>query len=219
MAARDRLPTCTRASWIRAVLTSLDFGPSRPLLHRIEAIETTRDLATEAGYFSAIALGGPFLGTVEEDAERPGAPIVTVAQGGTLLPDRDYYLAQDERFVHIRARYVDYLATIFGLAGRANAAADAEAVLALETSIARLQWTRRRCAIRRVSRRSSRSRARARDARLRLGAAGRGRKASTARAMSSSASRRSSRALRLSSARRLPGHRSRPGRRGCYLDC
>ena len=99
----------------------LGLRPVAALLHRIEAIRTTRDLATEAGYFSAIALGGPFLGTVEEDAERAGVPIVTVAQGGTLLPDRDYYLAPDERFVNIRERYTEYLATIFGLAGRANA--------------------------------------------------------------------------------------------------
>jgi len=119
----------------------LGLRPIAALLHRIEALKTTRDLATEAGYFSATALGGPFLGTVEEDAERAGVPIVTVAQGGTLLPDRDYYLAPDERFVDIRERYTEYLATIFGLAGRANAVADARAVLALETGIARLQWT------------------------------------------------------------------------------
>ncbi len=119
----------------------LGLRPVAALLRRIEAIETARDLATEAGYFSAIALGGPFLGTVEEDAERAGVPIVTVAQGGTLLPDRDYYLQPDERFIDTRARYADYLTTIFGLAGRANAAADARAVLALETDIARLQWS------------------------------------------------------------------------------
>ena len=77
---------------------------------------------------------------MEEDAERPGIPLVSIAQGGTLLPDRDYYLAPDERFVRIRAQYVDYLTTIFTLAGRAGAASDAAAVLALETRIARLQW-------------------------------------------------------------------------------
>ena len=66
---------------------------------------------------------------------------MSIAQGGTLLPDRDYYLEDDERFVRIRAQYVDYLTTIFTLAGRTGAASDAAAVLALETRIARLQWT------------------------------------------------------------------------------
>ena len=119
---------------------ALGFRPIAELLRRIDAIQTPRDLASESGYLSAIALGGPFLGTVEEDAGSPGLPLVSVAQGGTLLPDRDYYFEQDERFVRIRAQYADYLTTIFTLAGRAGAASNAAAVLALETRIARLQW-------------------------------------------------------------------------------
>ena len=120
---------------------ALGLRPIAELMRRLDAIRTLRDLASESGYLSAIALGGPFLGTVEEDAERPGIPLVSIAQGGTLLPDRDYYLEDDERFVRIRAQYVDYLTTIFTLAGRTGAASDAAAVLALETRIARLQWT------------------------------------------------------------------------------
>ena len=120
----------------------LGLQPIAALLQRIDAVETPRDLASDAGYLSAIALGGPFLGAVEEDLERPGTPIATIAQGGTLLPDRDYYVKDDERFIRIRAQYVDYLASIFTLADRPNAAADARAVLALETAIARLHWTR-----------------------------------------------------------------------------
>jgi putative endopeptidase len=119
----------------------LGFQPIAPLLERIDAIDTPRDLASEAGYLSAIALGGPFLGAVEEDVERPGTPIATIAQGGTLLPDRDYYVKDDERFIRIRAQYVEYLSSIFTRAKRPNAAADARAVLALETAIARLHWT------------------------------------------------------------------------------
>jgi putative endopeptidase len=119
----------------------LGLQPIAALLQRLDAVDSPRDLAAEAGYLSAIALGGPFLGAVEEDLERPGTPIVTIAQGGTMLPDRDYYVMDDERFIRIRTQYVDYLSSIFSLAGRANAAADARAVLALETAIARLQWT------------------------------------------------------------------------------
>ena len=124
----------------KARAEELGLQPIATLLQRIDAVETARDLASVAGHLSAIALGGPFLGAVEEDLERPGTPIVTIAQGGTLLPDRDYYIKDDERFVRIRAQYVDYLSSIFTLAQRPNAARDARAVLALETAIARLQW-------------------------------------------------------------------------------
>ena len=119
----------------------LGLQPIAAVLQRIEAIETPRDLASVAGHLSAIALGGPFLGEVEEDLEQPGTPIATIAQGGTLLPNRDYYLEDDARLVRIRAQYVDYLSAIFTLAGRANPAADARAVLGVETAMARLQWT------------------------------------------------------------------------------
>jgi putative endopeptidase len=119
----------------------LGLQPIAGVLARIESIETPRELATEAGYLSAVALGGPFLGAVEKDVARPGTPIATIAQGGTLLPDRDYYLQDDARLVQIRAQYVDCLTSILTLAGRGRAAAEARAVLAFETAIARLQWT------------------------------------------------------------------------------
>ena len=125
----------------KARAEELGLRPIAGLLQRIDAIETPRDLASVAGHLSAIALGGPFLGAVEEDLEKPGTPIVTIRQGGTLLPDRDYYVKDDERFIRIRAQYVDYLSSIFALAGRPSAATDARAVLALESSIARVQWT------------------------------------------------------------------------------
>jgi putative endopeptidase len=193
----------------------LGFQPIAPLLERIDAIDTPRDLASEAGYLSAIALGGPFLGAVEEDVERPETPIATIAQGGTLLADRDYYVKDDERFIRIRAQYVEYLSSIFTRAKRPNAAADARAVLALETAIARLHWTQeqtrdpastaKKCSLTVLERempgfdwsRWARPRGIDRTGYVVL------------------ASRRSSRALRRSSRR----PRLRHGRRGCCHDC
>jgi putative endopeptidase len=118
---------------------ALGLTPIAPLLRRLGAMATPADLATECGHLSALALGGPFIGTVEEDLERPGLPIVAVAQGGTLLPDRDYYSSDAPRFAAIRAQYVDYLAAILGQLGRTDPRSDARAVLALETAIAALQ--------------------------------------------------------------------------------
>ena len=141
MGVHGRLPTSYASLMNQARAHELGLRPVAGLLQRIDAIETPRDLASVAGHLSSIALGGPFLGGVEEDLEKPGTPIVSIGQGGTLLPDRDYYVKDDERFIRIRAQYVDYLSSIFTLAGRPNAATDARAVLALETSIARLQWT------------------------------------------------------------------------------
>jgi putative endopeptidase len=113
----------------------------QPELRRIDAIKTIRDLATEAGYLSSTAAGGPFGGTVGIDPLNPGAPVVRITQGGTLLPDRDYYLKEDDAFASVRDKYQQYLARIFALTGRPAPADDARAVLALETALARIQWT------------------------------------------------------------------------------
>jgi putative endopeptidase len=98
-------------------------------------------VATEAGYLSSTAAGGPFGGMVGMDPLNPGAPVVRVTQGGILLPDRDYYLKDDPALAGIRSKYEQYLARIFKLTGRATPADDARAVLALETALARAQWS------------------------------------------------------------------------------
>lgn len=124
-----------------ARLEALGVSAIEPELHRIDAIRSARDVATEAGYLSSIAAGGPFGGTVGIDPLNPGAPVARVTQGGILLPDRDYYLSDDPAIAAVREKYQRYLARIFELTGRANAADDSRAVLALETALARAMWT------------------------------------------------------------------------------
>lgn len=111
----------------------------QPQLQRIDAIDSVKKLAEEAGRLSAIGAGGPFNASAGVDAHHEGRIVVQVTQGGTLLPDRDYYLKTDAGSAGIRKAYVDYLATIFRLTGRPDADASAHAVLDLETHLARAQ--------------------------------------------------------------------------------
>jgi predicted metalloendopeptidase len=122
-------------------IAQLGAAAIEPELRRIDAIRSTRDVATEAGYLSSTAAGGPFGGMVGMDPLNPGAPVVRVTQGGILLPDRNYYLKDDPALAGIRSKYEQYLARIFKLTGRATPADDARAVLALETALARAQWS------------------------------------------------------------------------------
>ena len=124
-----------------ARIEQLGASPLQPEIRRIDAIRSTRDLAAETGYLSSIAAGGPFGGTIGIDPLNPGAPVVRVTQGGTLLPDRDYYLKDDPALANVRGKYRQYLEHIFTLIGRTAPADDARAVLALETELARIQWT------------------------------------------------------------------------------
>ncbi|MSO49492.1 MAG: hypothetical protein EXQ49_06260 [Acidobacteria bacterium] len=83
--------------------------------------------------------GGPFEAQVSVDASNLSVPVVRLVQGGTLLPDRSYYLSAEPALVAIRRQYQVYLATIFRVAARDKPERDAAAVLALETRLAAAQ--------------------------------------------------------------------------------
>lgn len=114
--------------------------PLRAELERIDAVTTLRALAAEAGHLTSIGLGGPFFESLGLDAHDSTRRIVTLSQGGTLL-DRTRYLNNDGESVRARANYAAYLATVFRLVGRTDPEADARAAIALETALARAQWT------------------------------------------------------------------------------
>lgn len=122
-----------------ANIEALGATPIRAELARIDAIDSTEALARQIGHLSAINAGGPFGASAGIDATNPTALIVTVAQGGTLLPERDYYLRTDAAMQAIRDQYLAYLTTIFRLAGRERTAAKVRDVLALETRLAQAQ--------------------------------------------------------------------------------
>lgn len=125
-----------------ARVEQLGAAPLRTQLQKIDAITTLDGIATESGALSMINAGGPIGAGITTDAKDPTTPMLHLVQGGTALPDRDYYLLNEPNFVDIRAKYQTFLQTMFTLAGRPNAEADAKAVLAFETELARLQWTR-----------------------------------------------------------------------------
>lgn len=62
-------------------------------------------------------------------------------EGGLGLPDRDYYLKFDAKLKEVRTKYQAHVATMFGLMGGKDAANDPKGILALETKIAKAQWT------------------------------------------------------------------------------
>jgi len=122
-------------------LDALGAAPLEPRLREIDALQTTRALAELVGRWSMIGLPGPVGGFIEADAGDPNRVVLYLVQGGTALPDRDYYLEDNPKFAEVRQQYVAYLTTIFTLARRPQPDADARAVLALETELARAQWT------------------------------------------------------------------------------
>ena len=118
----------------------LGLAPLQPDLDRLAAVRTTEGLMR---YFARNSRGfgpSPVGGYVGVDSRNSARHVFYVSQSGTGLPDRSYYL--EDRFADARAGYLTYLERLQTLAGTGNPAADARAVLALETAIATAQWTR-----------------------------------------------------------------------------
>lgn len=113
--------------------------PAQPYLDQIAAVESTTDLAT---LFGTPGFASPFGGYVFVDDKDPETNIMQFMLGGLGLPDRDYYLNDDERSVELRAAYLDLLTTVLTEAGDADPAASAQAVLDLETELAATHWDR-----------------------------------------------------------------------------
>ncbi|MGZ4888944.1 MAG: M13 family metallopeptidase [Candidatus Angelobacter sp.] len=65
--------------------------------------------------------------------------IAQADQGGISLPDRDYYLKDDPKSVELRKAFSEHVANTFKLLGDApdKAAADAKAVMEIETALAK----------------------------------------------------------------------------------
>lgn len=116
--------------------------PIQPWLKEIDAVRSKQDYAVLVGKAARRFIRGPFHGMVVQDDRRPDEYIYRIHQAGIGLPDRDYYLEDQERLKTIREAYVEHLANMLRLAGETRVESRAKAVLALETEIARVHWTR-----------------------------------------------------------------------------
>ncbi|HEY6452361.1 MAG TPA: M13 family metallopeptidase [Steroidobacteraceae bacterium] len=122
-------------------LERLGLEPLAAAFERIAALKRRAQIPELIAYFGQIGVGAPYAPRVHQDARDATRYIFDLRQGGLGLPDRDYYLQSDQRLVQIRAHYLRHVETMLGLAGETAAAAQARDIVALETALARSQWT------------------------------------------------------------------------------
>ncbi|MEM7016553.1 MAG: M13 family metallopeptidase, partial [Pseudomonadota bacterium] len=67
---------------------------------------------------------------------------IAAVQAGLGMPDRDYYLKEDEQFAGFRESYKAYMAKVQELAGIADAASKTEAIFNLEYKLAQVHWSK-----------------------------------------------------------------------------
>lgn len=128
-----------------AAIDKMGYTPIKADLQRINAIKNSpADVLKEITYERTNAIAGPLFGTfVGQDRKNPNKYMVQVGMGGTTLPDRDYYLVDNERNLKIRDAYKKYITKLFTLSGEeASAQKNAETILRMETQLAKAQYSR-----------------------------------------------------------------------------
>jgi predicted metalloendopeptidase len=126
-----------------AALEKLGVKPLAGELAAIDAVRTRKQLSVLMARHGRLGIPSAVNGEIDQDAKDSTRYVTYLSQGGLGLPDRDYYLKEDDaRFKEARAKYVELVAKLLTLAGESHAEASARAVLALETELARVQWTR-----------------------------------------------------------------------------
>jgi endothelin-converting enzyme/putative endopeptidase len=122
--------------------TRLGADPIHSELTDIASASTLDDIYRLFSTLGVYGVKSPIGGYIFSDSKDPNTNVVYIVQSGLTMPDRDYYLKDGEQFVKGRQLYLDYVAGIFTQAGMESGAERAERLLALETKLANVQWTK-----------------------------------------------------------------------------
>ena len=126
-----------------ARLEQLGIAPLKGELANIAAIKDKAELPATFARLGRLGVNVPFGFYIHQDAKDSTKYVADLYQGGLGMPDRDYYLkADDAKLADTRAKYQQHVEKMLALSGDKNAAANAKAIVDLETELARVQWTK-----------------------------------------------------------------------------
>jgi predicted metalloendopeptidase len=126
-----------------AKLEQLGLTPLADELAKVKNLTGKQQIPALLGHFARIGVSAPYEFTIHQDAKDATKYVADLGQSGLGMPDRDYYLKQDDkRLAETRAKYWQHIANMFELAGHKDSGQIASQILALETELARAQWTR-----------------------------------------------------------------------------
>jgi putative endopeptidase len=118
--------------------------PIKPELGRVAAADNKQALMDELAKLDLIGDGSLFSFYSSPDLHNADQVIAYIDQGGLTLPDRDYYIKDDQKMKDMRQHLVEYATQLFILAGQSTQQAgdSAETVLRIETALAKASMDR-----------------------------------------------------------------------------
>lgn len=126
-------------------IEKLNISPIKADLERIQTVSDLNGIINHAALMRTYGAGSPFFGFyVGQDRKNVKNMVPQLSQGGTTLPDRDYYLKNDARNSKIREAYKNYIVKLFTLSGtpQVEAVKNAETIFNFEKVLAAAQMSR-----------------------------------------------------------------------------
>ncbi len=126
-------------------IESKGYSPIKADLDRINNLQSIKDVLNEITTLRTMGMGSALFGSfVGPDRKNVSVYIPSISQGGTSLPDRDYYLKDDPRSTKIREAYKSHLNKVFKLVGEDETTSklSTASVLKIETALAKAQMSR-----------------------------------------------------------------------------
>jgi endothelin-converting enzyme/putative endopeptidase len=126
-----------------AAIDKAGIAPLQPELDRIAALKSPKELPALLAHLHTIGVNAFFGLTSSQDFADASLVISYYSAGGLGLPERDYYTRTDAKTTEQRQQYVAHVRKMFLLAGEpeAQAAKDADIVMAIETRLAKVSLT------------------------------------------------------------------------------
>jgi putative endopeptidase len=126
-------------------IEKLGYMPIKPELERIDKVSNMTEVLNEIIHQRVNGAGGALFSVgVGQDSKHPTKNIVQFSQGGTTMPDRDYYLKSDARSTKVQEAYKKYITALFTLTGSSadEAAKNTSTIYELEKKLATAQIDR-----------------------------------------------------------------------------
>ena len=122
---------------------ALDIKPLQASFAQIDAINDKASLPGLMAELGKLGINSPVAVGINQDARDSSRYAVYVSQNGLTMPDRDYYLKQDDaKLQGFREAYLKHLEKMLTMSGHAKPEVAAASIMALETEIAKIQWSK-----------------------------------------------------------------------------
>src|SRR5471030_25466 len=121
----------------------------KPLASEFTKIRTLKDkqqIPALLAYLEQAGVTVPYRVNINQDKRDSTRYVAIFEQGGLGMPDRDYYLKDDDaKMREARAKYQAHIEKMLSMMGDKQAAFKAKGIVVLETELAKVQWTKVEC--------------------------------------------------------------------------